>query len=176
MPITTSPKVSPFCLLMGLAVCTTKAYCAGTICSAFPQHTWSSHSARTLERCTSIGCVHHKGVLCWHNLQRTSIFSHCFGMQLVTCMSAEHEVNTNWRDQLGDCGSGATTCTSAAGFAGTFLQLGVCAVTEQKRDTHLRTVGHLSSTGSLSCHIRFAVMPHQFCCHATLDPCMRLWK
>ncbi len=69
-------------------------------------------------------------------------------MQLVTCMSAEHEVAMDWCNQLGDCNPGVITCKSDAFSAGTFLQLGVCE-------------GQSTQDGGAPALYRFAVMPHQ---------------
>ena len=38
--------------------------------AAHSNSTLGSAIQHSLKRCTSIGCVHHRGILCWHNLQR----------------------------------------------------------------------------------------------------------
>ncbi len=169
MPITTSPKVSPFCLLMGLAVCTTNAYCAGTICSAFHSKLGSAIQ-HSLNRCTSIGCVHHKGVLCWHNLQLNSTahlvqpvsthtrevcfhrsFSHCFGVQLVTCTSAKHQVISKWCQKLVD------------------VKLALLHALAHVLQEHSFTLVFVKSQGKKRGTLtsgQYGTCPPQVCCHA----------
>jgi len=139
-----SSLVQPFSThwrgVLPLAVCTTNAYCAGTTCSAFQQHTWSSQSAHTLKR--------------WASIDLSAIALVCSLSHV--CQQSMRSIRT-----------GATswvmvnliTCTSAC-FAGTFLQLGDCEVTGQKE-------GCSTQDNRAPVLHSFAVMPHQICCHAT---------